>query len=161
MLQDLPQFQGVIREASNINRTQGCYCECMFAEDFPQFFDGGGDPILPETMLEQFITLANAAITPDRWLEMWRYACGLYVAHYATLHLRTYKEFSASPAEAAASGSVTGVVKKATLGDSSVEYDTSSALSATASWGDLNETTYGQILASRARVAGMGGSYIL
>lgn len=158
---DEPQFRGVIAAASNINQELGDYTKCMFMEDFPQFFDGAGDPLLPETMLDQFIYMARASITPDRWFEQWRYASGLYVAHYATLYLRTFKEFSNSPTGAADSGALTGVVKRATLGDSSVEYDTSSVMKATESWGDLNATQYGQLLASRARLVALGGSYVL
>ena len=117
--------------------------------------------LVPPAMLEEFLRAANAAITPDRWLDGWRYCCGLYVAHQAALYLRTYAESSATPAQAAATGSLVGVVKSATLGDSSVSYDTGALTRATADWGDLNATQYGQILASRARLAGMGGTYVL
>ena len=158
---DEPQFVGVKAAASNISKDEGNYCWVMFYEDFPQFFDAGGEPLLPKSTICMFIEQANKVIAPDRWLEWWRYACGLYVAHYATLHLRTYREASNSPGEAAASGALTGIVKRATLGDTSVEYDTSAVASATAAWGDLNSTNYGQILASRARLVGMGGSYVL
>ena len=112
-------------------------------------------------MLEEFLRQASAAVTPDRFLDGWRYCCGLYVAHQAALYLRTYAESSATPAQAAATGSLVGVVKSATLGDSSVSYDTGALTRATADWGDLNATQYGQILASRARLAGMGGTYVL
>lgn len=155
-----PQFEGVIVGASNIQEEEGSYTRCMFYEDFPQFFNGGGECLLPESLLSMFINLANKSIAPDRWAEWWRYGCGLFVAHYVTLNLRTFKEASSTPEEAAASGTLTGVVKRATLGDSSVEYDTSS-LSSTSAWGDLNATQYGQTLAARARLVGMGGSYVL
>ena len=112
-------------------------------------------------MLEELICQANAAIQPDKWLEGWRYACGLYAAHYATLYLRTYAEGSDSPAQAAASGALVGVVQSAKLGQDSITYDTSALTRATEAWGDLNATQYGQLLAARARLAGMGGSYVL
>ena len=54
-----------------------------------------------------------------------------------------------------------GVVKSAALGDSSVSYDTDALTRATADWGDLNATQYGQLLAARARLAGMGGTYVI
>lgn len=161
-----PQFQGVRAAAANISRGQGSYTEALFREDFPQFFkppveDEPAVCLVPPAMLEEFLRAANAAITPDRWLDGWRYCCGLYVAHQAALYLRTYAESSATPAQAAATGSLVGVVKSATLGDSSVSYDTGALTRATADWGDLNATQYGQILASRARLAGMGGTYVL
>ena len=49
-------------------------------------------------------------------------------------------------------------MKSAALGDSSVSYDTDALTRATADWGDLNATQYGQLLAARARLAGMGGT---
>mgnify|MGYP001025115056 FL=1 len=161
-----PQFQGVRTAAANISEGRGSYTAEMFREDFPQFFEPPVETepavcLVPPAMLEEFLRAANAAITPDRWLDGWRYCCGLYVAHQAALYLRTYAESSATPAQAAATGSLVGVVKSATLGDSSVSYDTGALTRATADWGDLNATQYGQILASRARLAGMGGTYVL
>ena len=112
-------------------------------------------------MLAEIVNMANNSILPDRWGETWRYAIGLYVAHYATLYLRTYSPSSESPQQAAASGALVGIVKSASLGDASVTYDTSAITQGTADWGDLNSTTYGQLLANRAKLIGMAGSYII
>lgn len=158
-----PQFCGVLAAASNVSQGRsGNYTEDMFREDFPQFYSSqDAAALMPRTMLEELIRQANAAVTPDRWLDGWRYAAGLYVAHYATLYLRTYSDGSAGPAQAAASGALVGVVKSATLGDSSVTYDTDALTKATADWGGLNATQYGQLLATKARLVGMGGAYVL
>lgn len=156
-----PQFAGLRETAANISRERGSYTEDMFREDFPQFYKEGALSLVPQTMLDEFIRTANAAVTPDKWLDGWRYAAGLYVAHQAALYLRTYSESSATPAQAAATGATVGVVKSAALGDSSVTYDTDALTKATAGWGDLNATQYGQILATRARLVGMGGTYVL
>lgn len=155
------QFYGVRAEAANIGTQQGNYTEEMFAKDFPQFFDKDGNCLIPQTMLEMFIKRANAAIQPDKWLDTWRYACGLYLAHYATMYLRTYAESSSTPQEAAATGTLVGVVQSATLGDSSVTYDTSALTAATTDWGGLNATQYGQMLATEARLIGLGGTYVI
>ncbi len=161
-----PQFWGVQAAAANLGYGQGAYTAEMFQADFPQFFSKGSEEapavsLVPPTMLEELICQANAAIQPDKWLEGWRYAGGLYAAHYATLYLRTYAEGSDSPAQAAASGALVGVVQSAKLGQDSITYDTSALTRATEAWGDLNATQYGQLLAARARLAGMGGSYVL
>lgn len=157
-----PQFQGVRAAAANISGRPGNYTEDMFQEDFPQFYKDGALSLVPPAMMEEFIRTANAAITQDKWKDGWRYAAGLYVAHQATLYLRTYSpEGSPDAAHAAATGAMVGVVKSSTLGDSSVTYDTDALTKATSDWGDLNATQYGQILATRARLMGMGGTYVI
>ena len=157
----LPQFQGVREAAANTGGSRGCYTAEMFLEDFPQFFNKAMICLVPYGLLGDFIRQANGAISPDRWLEGWRYAAGLYVAHNAALYLRTYAESSETPAQAAATEALVGVVKSAALGDSSVSYDTDALTKATAEWGDLNATQYGQLLATRARLAGMGGTCVI
>lgn len=156
-----PQFYGVRTMAANIGHSQGNYTVEMFQEDFPQFFNAEGVSLVPATMLTEFINMANACVQPDKWFESWRYAAGLYVAHYSTMYLRTYAPSTSTPQQAAASGALVGVVKSATLGDSSVSYDTSAITNGTEDWGDLNSTTYGQMLANRAKLIGMGGTYTI
>lgn len=161
-----PQFWRVRAAASGISPGHGNYSAEYFAEDFPQFYSPATETeparcLVPAAVLYEFIVAANAAITPERWPKGGRYAAGLYVAHQATLYLRTWAESSPDAAGAAATGALVGVVKSATLGDSSVSYDTEAITRATADWGDLNATQYGQQLAARARLAGMGGSYAI
>ena len=64
---------------------------------FPAVLYRVGESLLPRTMLDEFIRQANAAIQPDKWLDGWRYAAGLYTAHYATLYLKTYAPSSETP----------------------------------------------------------------
>ena len=156
-----PQFFGVRAAAANIGRGTGNYTAEQFQQDYPQFFNEYGTCLVPPVMLGEILNMANASVQPDKWLESWRYAVGLYVAHYATLYLRTYAESSPTAAQAAATGALVGVVKSATLGDSSVSYDTTALTKGTEDWGDLNATTYGQMLANRAKLIGLGGSYVI
>lgn len=156
-----PQFYGIKNAAANLGESKGDYTAEQFRQDFPQFFSPTGACLLPPAILEEFLSQANCAIQPDKWQESWRYACGLYVAHSATLYLRTYAESSMTPAQAAGTGALVGVVSSATLGDSSVSYDTSSLTKATEGWGDLNATQYGQMLATKARLVGLGGTYVI
>lgn len=157
-----PQFFGVRAAAANIgNGAPGNYTAEQFQQDFPQFFSAVGDPLLPASMLEEIVRMANAAVQPDRWGEGWRYAVGLYVAHYVTLYLRGYAASNETPEQAAASGALVGVVKSATLGDASVSYDTAALTAGTEDWGDLNSTTYGQMFANRAKLIGMAGMLVI
>ena len=77
------------------------------------------------------------------------------------MYLLTYSPSAETPAQAAATGGLTGVLKSATLGDSSVTYDTDALTKATVEWGSLNATKYGQLLATEARLVGMGGTYVI
>lgn len=156
-----PQFFGVKAAAANIACGQGNYTVEDFRTDYPQFFNKEGDFLGSLPMLEQIIQMVNGSIQPDRWLDGWRYAVGLCVAHYVTLSLRGYAASNETPEQAAASGALVGVVKSATLGDASVTYDTAAITAGTEDWGDLNSTTYGQILANRAKLIGMAGSYVI
>lgn len=155
------QFFGIRGLAANLSGSCGNYTAEQFQEDYPQFFNSEGQSLLPETMLSEIINMANSAILADRWGSAWRYAVGLYVAHYTTLYMRTYSPSSDSPQQAAASGALVGVVKSATLGDASVSYDTSAITAGTEGWGDLNSTTYGQMLANRAKLIGLAGMYVI
>lgn len=157
-----PQLCGVRETAANIGHGRSGYEPEMFREDFPQFYSSASAaPLVPHAMLEEFVRQANAAIQPDKWLDGWRYACGLYVAHQAALYLRTYAESSDTPAQAAATGALVGVMRSARLGQDSVTYDPDPLTRATEDWGDLNATQYGQLLATRARLVGMGGTYVI
>ena len=156
-----PQFFGVRAAAANIGSSKGNYTVEQFRKDYPQFFNAVGDFLGSLSMLEQIIDMANTGVQPDKWLDSWRYAVGLYAAHYATLSLRGYAASNETPEQAAASGALVGVVKSATLGDASVSYDTTTITAGTEDWGDLNSTTYGQILANRAKLIGMSGTYVI
>ncbi len=158
---DNAQFYGVRAAAANLSASTAPYTKDMFLADFPQFTSDGTKSIAPDAMLDMFVKLACSAISPEKWPDNWRYACGLYTAHNLTLYLRTYAAQSASPAQAAASGATVGVLKSATLGDSSVTYDTEALTKATEKWGGLNATQYGQTLATMARLVGMGGMTVI
>lgn len=156
-----PQFFGVKAAAANIGTGVGDYTVEQFREDYPQFFNAEGYFLGSLPMLEEIIHMANVSIQPDKWLDSWQYAVGLYVAHYATLSLRGYAASNETPQQAAASGALVGMVKSATLGDASVTYDTAAITAGTEDWGDLNSTTYGQILANRAKLIGLAGTYVI
>ena len=157
-----PQFYGVRAAAANLGSgAPGTYTAEQFQEDFPQFFNSWDQPLLPASMLEEIIRMANAAVQPDRWGEGWRYAVGLYVAHYVTLYLRGYAASNETPEQAGASGALVGMVKSTTVGDASVSCDTAAITAGTEDWGDLNSTTYGQMFANRAKLIGMAGMLVI
>lgn len=156
-----PQFFGVRGAAANLGRDAGDYTVEQFRQDYPQFFNSEGYFLGSLPLLEEIIRMANAAVQPDKWLDSWRYAVGLYAAHYATLSLRSYAASNETPEAAAASGALVGMVKSAALGDASVTYDTAAITAGTEDWGDLNSTAYGQMFASRARMIGLTGTLVI
>lgn len=160
------QFYGVIAAAANMPASgeTGAYTEGMFMEDFPQFAKAETDPrepLVPDGILGIFIGNANQSILPGRYFGMWRYAAGLYVAHFSALYLKAYSDGSTTVAQAAASGQQSGLVSEASMGDTSVKYDNEAITAAMAKWGSWNATQYGQQLISMARMIGMGGSYVI
>lgn len=167
------QFHGLISAAANMPQPSevGAYTKEMFLTDFPQFTkkqvsqEGKSESqvasLVPDPMLQVFIENGNASILPTRYGEIWRYAAGLYVAHFSALYLKTYSDGSVTPARAAATGQQTGLVKEATMGDTTIRYDNEAITEASAKWGSWNATQYGQQLVTMARMIGMGGMYVI
>lgn len=160
------QFNGLISAASNMPAAgeSGTYTPEMFLQDFPQFTRSGSETkesLIPESMLGLFISNANKSIVPSRYFEMWRYAAGLFTAHYCALYLKTYSDGSVSTVQAAAASQQTGLVKQAEMGDTSITYDNQAITAATEKWGSWNATQYGQQLVTMARLIGMGGMYVI
>lgn len=161
----IPYFRGAKAVAANVPQPgeRGNYTTEMFQTDFPQFYSAGDSPtpLLPEAMLQAFIDQANDSVLPSRWGSMWRYAAGLYVAHFSAMYLKTYTDGSSSPAQAANNAAQVGVVKTASMGDTSISYDNSAITAGTEKWGTWNATQYGAQLVTMARMVGMGGMYAI
>ena len=168
-----PYFMGARAAAANVSQPgeQGNYTAEIFREDFPQFTEkavlgeesGGpvGESLVPEKMLDQFIRQVNDSVLPSRWGSMWRYAAGLYVAHFSAMYLKTYAPGSDSSVQAAGGGDQVGVVKSASMGNTSISYDNSAITAGTQKWGAWNATQYGAQLVTMARMAGMGGMLVI
>lgn len=168
-----PYFEMARNAAANVPQPgeQGSYTAEMFLEDFPQFTkvippeeeDGEEivESLVPDKMLMVFIGQANDSVLPSRWGSLWEYAAGLYVAHFAALYLKTYAPSSDSAAQAAGGADQVGVVKSASMGDTSISYDNSAVTAGTEKWGAWNATQYGAQLVTMARLVGMGGVYAI
>lgn len=163
-----PYFAAAKALAANIPQPgeKGNYTAEMFQTDFPQFFkvettedEETVTSLIPEGMLEQFINLANDSVLPSRWGSMWRLAAGLFVAHFGALYLKTYKPSSDNPSQVGTDAAQVGVVKNATMGDTSVSYDNSAVTAGTEKWGTWNATQYGAQLVTMARMIGIAGTW--
>ena len=176
----IPLFENAKKVAANIAPygERGNYTSDIFIQDFPQFYQPGtaevtdpdtGEttteaiftPLIPSEMLDQFIDMANDSVMPSRWGGQWRYAAGLYVAHWSALYLKTYSDGSPSAAVVASNAGQVGNVSSATMGDTSISYDNKAIDSGTEKWGTWNATQYGAQLATMARMLGIGGTYVI
>lgn len=165
-------FQNIKMIAANVPQPgeQGSYTIPAFLEDFPQFCQeykaAGSEEIqrkslIPEVMLQTFIDQANDSVLPSRWGSMWRYAVGLYVAHFSAMYLKTYSPCSQNTGQVAGNSEQKGAVKTVSMGDTSVSYDNSAVTAGTEKWGSWNSTQYGSQLVTMARMVGMGGTYVI
>lgn len=168
-----PYFTGARSTAANVPQPgeRGEYTAEMFRKDFPQFTkrippesEKGEETVIslvPEQMLDMFIAQANDSVLPSRWGSVWQYASGLYVAHFASLYLKTYAPGSDSAAQAAGRADQVGTIKSAAMGDTSISYDNSAVTAGTEKWGAWNATQYGSQLVTMARMVGMGGMFVI
>jgi hypothetical protein len=114
-------------------------------------------PLVPITVIQIFLNLANSALMSSRWREMWSIAMGLYIAHFVDLWLQSEGNPATTAGQAAAQGIGRGITISKSVGDVSVSYQPLTALENWAAW---NLTIYGQQLATFARVVGAGAVYI-
>ena len=144
----IPLFKGVKRTAANIAAPgeRGEYTLEMFSADFPEFFKAEVDSCTGQK--------AYTSLLPETIVAR------LFMAHLCALRLQTYADGSTPAAVASNSGNV-GVVKTATLGDTSLSYDNSAINSGTEKWGTWNLTKYGSQLATMARMIGIAGMYAI
>lgn len=162
----IPYFEEAKRVAANMPPygEKGNYTSALFQTDFPQFFskvEGTYTSLVPSAILEQFIGLANDSIIPTIWASQWRYAAGLFVAHWSALYLKTYQDGSPNAASVASKSGQAGLVSSAQLGDTSISYDNTAINAGTEKWGAWNATSYGSQLATMARMIGIGGIYVI
>lgn len=113
---------------------------------------------IPQPVLQLYINLASASLSQARWLDYWQMGMALFVAHYATLYLRSEGSVGTTAQQIASSGLAVGLKVSQAAGDvsQSQEYMTTGW----ESWGSWNLTTYGQQLITNAAIVGIGPMYI-
>lgn len=114
--------------------------------------------IIPSAVLQMYINLASASLSQARWLEQWPMAMSLYVAHFATLYLRSEGNPGNTPGQIALSGLDRGIMIQKSAGD--VSATMKPMFEGMEDWGAWTLTTYGSQLVTMARIVGMGPMYI-
>lgn len=111
-------------------------------------------PLVPLAILTAFLTYAASMFDASRWQTLWPLAMGLYVAHSATIWLKTDGGTYGSPDQAGGAGDPLVVTTSKSVGDLS----TSGSLpEGGEAWGAWSLTAYGQLLAKNLRLMGAGG----
>jgi Protein of unknown function (DUF4054) len=110
-------------------------------------------PPIPFVVVAAYLALASASLVQARWLEMWTVAMGLYIAHFLTLYARSDGNPTSNVGQIAAQGIATGIQVAKAAGDLSVSYKPVDGLE---NWGAWNLTSYGQQLATFAKMVGSG-----
>ena len=112
---------------------------------------------IPPAVLQMYINLASACIQIGRWFEYWPLAMAWFVAHFATLYLRSEGNVGSTAGQIAASGLTRGIMVTKSAGNVSAQIEVPKGLDAFAAW---TSTEYGIQLATAAKGIGIGGMYI-
>lgn len=117
----------------------------------------GTFPTIPLIALQTYVSLATCCLQKERWQCQWSFAVGLFVAHYATLWEKSEGSPGTTAGQIAASGLSIGLRTAQAAGDVSESLQYLQSLEEFGAWA---LTTYGQQLATIARIVGMGPMYI-
>ncbi len=152
----------IIANASNIiTGTNPSYTVADFVSLYPQFGpDTEENYIVPEAILQVFIDLANACIMQARYKGSWQLAMGLFVAHWATLWLQSAADAGSPAAKVIAAGEAKGLRVSKTVGPVSTSMDYNTVAQDLDGWAAWKSTTYGQQLATMAKLFGKGGMMV-
>jgi hypothetical protein len=129
-----------------------------FFDVYPQFQQGSPN-IIPEAVLNMYVTLAGSCIQQARWLDAWQFGMCLFIAHYCTLYLMS-KTTAGTAQGVANAGLVIGVAISKSAGDVSVSRQILDYSSSFMEWGAFNLTLFGQQLIQIAELVGMGGMVV-
>jgi hypothetical protein len=112
---------------------------------------------IPPAVLQMYINLASACLQSARWFDYWPIAMAWFVAHFATLYLRSEGNVGTTPGQIAASGLTKGIMVTKSAGNVSAMIEVPKGLD---EWGHWTESEYGIQLSSTAKIIGWGFMYI-
>lgn len=114
-------------------------------------------PFVPIVVLLTYVTLARASVMIARYAETWGFCMALFVAHYATLYMRTESGPNVTAGQVASSGLTKGILISRAAGDVSA---TSQLIAGYEQWGAWTETQYGEQFITIARAINMGPIWV-
>lgn len=116
--------------------------------------------IVDPSIIEMYIGMADAVVKEARWRKQWKFAMGLFVAHFLTLYLQSMAAANSTAAQVVAAGQARGLMASKSVGDVSVSYDFSAIAQGLDGWAAWNLTTFGVQYATLAKIVGKGGMYV-
>jgi hypothetical protein len=149
----------IISNASNIRTGDNpSYQVADFLLVYPQFgAESSGNKIIPETIIQLYIDLADASIKEARWHKAWKIAMGLFVAHWCTTWLRSSVDTESADKEAIVqSGQTQGIVTTESVDGVSYSMDIATVMEDLKGYGMWKTTEFGANLASLAKAYGKG-----
>ena len=155
-------YAGLIGQASNIRGgTNPPFLLADFLVAYPQFGpDSEGKDIVPQTVVQMYLDLANACIKETRWHSYWATAMGWFVAHFCTMYLQGAADPNSGAAAAIAAGQAKGLDTSEAVDGVSVSMDYELIGRDLEGWAAWKLTIYGQQLATIGKLVGKGGMYV-
>lgn len=150
---------GLIRVASNIRYAENPpFSIAEFYDVYPQFQGVDG---LNDTIVQMYLDFALDVVNIARWgNKQFKLGVCLFTAHFLTLYLMSATPEGADAQEVMNSAQMKGVINSKSVGDVSVSYDFSLAISDIDKWGNFNLTLFGNQFVSIAKLMAKGGMYI-
>lgn len=111
---------------------------------------------IPPLVLQMYINLASSCLQVNRWGPQWPLAMAWFVAHYATLYLRSEGVTGTTPGQVAAGGLTRGILVSKSAGGVSAGIHIPTQLE---DWGSWALTEYGLQLITNAAIVGAGPMY--
>jgi len=112
-----------------------------------------GPPLVPIQVINAYIALASDSLVQARWLDTWAIGIAYFVAHFATLYLRSEGNCSTPCGQAATAGLTSGIIISASAGGVSKGMK---AVPGIDDWGAFGQTSYGATLIQWAKAIGAG-----
>lgn len=150
--------EAIISNASNIiTGTNPLYTTDDFFTVYPQYGpDTSGNYLVPLTILQMYINLANACLSQARYQDSWQLCMGFFVAHFATLFLQGTASAGSPAGAVLEAGKAQGLITSESVGDVSDSIDYNAIANDLNGWAAFKLTVYGQQLATIGKLLGKG-----
>lgn len=115
-------------------------------------------PFVPIVALLWFTFLAGASVMWQRYGAGWPFCMALFIAHYATLYMRTESGNNTTASQVASSGLTKGILISRHAGDVGAS---SQLIQGYEQWGAWAETQYGEQFITIARAVNCGPIWVI